>query len=139
MALNETKVASYWPRIVYQGMSGEIREAHYECHRENECWHERVLSTTTAMNSTQLVAAPMGNNLSSLGLFYQEEDGKYINYKEDSDGYSELWTNGKFSWQEWSRKNHAHTDQVPFHTTFRQHRPLRPSRRRALKTPATRA
>jgi hypothetical protein len=95
VAHEDTKLAAYWPHIVYQGMGGEIRGVHYACHEENECWHERVFDTTTARNGTQLVATPLQNDLSSLGLFYQEEGGRVLEYAENKDAEGSLWENCK--------------------------------------------
>ncbi|KAF2683273.1 hypothetical protein K458DRAFT_418910 [Lentithecium fluviatile CBS 122367] len=96
-AREDSKIASYWPHLVYQGTSGEIRGAHYACHEKNECWHERVFSTTDARNGTHLVVTPMQNNLSSLGLFYQEKGGRMLVYTEDEDEIGALWENAAFS------------------------------------------
>jgi hypothetical protein len=93
IAHDETQLAFYWPKVIYQGMSGEIREAHFECHRKNECWHDNVLRTTGASNGTRLATAPMRNNESSTGLFYREESGRFVNYKEDNADASEIWAN----------------------------------------------
>jgi hypothetical protein len=92
---NDTNISFYWPSLIYQGMSGEIREAHFECHRRNECWHDKVLRTTEARNGTQLAMVPMQNSLASTGLFYQEENGRYVNYKEDFGEGTTVWENGK--------------------------------------------
>lgn len=94
IANEQTQIASYWPQIFYQGLSGEIRGADYACHEKNECWHERVLRTTDAMNGTHLSAVPGGNNLSSLILFYQEDDNKVILYAENDEEEGELLDNG---------------------------------------------
>lgn len=95
---NDTKLSFYWPSLIYQGMSGEIREAHFECHRRNQCWHDNVLRTTEARNGTQLALVPMRNSLASTGLFYQEESGRYVNYKQDSEkGTMTVWENEAFS------------------------------------------
>ncbi|KAF1995164.1 hypothetical protein P154DRAFT_350205 [Amniculicola lignicola CBS 123094] len=97
IAHEKTQISYYWPRLLYQGMSGEIRGAHFECHKRGECWHDTVLRTTDARNGTQLVAVPMWNNLSSIGLFYEQDDGKFVNYKEDWGRASAIWKNRAFS------------------------------------------
>ncbi|KAF2112837.1 hypothetical protein BDV96DRAFT_144974 [Lophiotrema nucula] len=92
-----SKVAAYWPRILYQGMSGEVREARFECYEDNECWNDDVLSTTQPVNGTQLTTIPMQNNHSSYALFYQEEDGRYLTYLEGANESSTLYANQAFS------------------------------------------
>ena len=78
-------------------MAGEMRGVHYACHEENECWHERVFSTTKASNGTQLVVTPLQNNLSSLGLFYHEKGGRFLEYAEDEEAVGSLWENCKLT------------------------------------------
>ena len=95
MAHADTELTSYWPQIVFQGMSGEIRANSYECHRKNECWHEKVLETSSAANGTRLALIPLQNNRSSTGLFYREKSGRYVNYKEEDDQPWGVWTNRK--------------------------------------------
>ncbi|KAF2014731.1 hypothetical protein BU24DRAFT_423639 [Aaosphaeria arxii CBS 175.79] len=99
MAHEASKLAYYWPTLSYQGLSGEIRQAYYECHRKNECWHDRVLDTNEAKNGTQLAMSPMQNELTVAGLFYQEKDGgRVVIYREDNgNGTAELWSNDAFS------------------------------------------
>jgi hypothetical protein len=109
MAHDKTHIAFYWPSINYQGMSGEVREAQFECYRRGECWHDNVLRTTEASNGTRLVQVPMGNNLSSTGLFYQEEDGRYVNYKEEDGQGSMVWTNRKSFGSTQTRERHPLT------------------------------
>jgi hypothetical protein len=74
-------------------MSGELREARFECHKKNECWHDNVLKTTEAVNGARLVMVPMGNNLSSTALFYREKSGRYVSYKEGDGSGPSVWEN----------------------------------------------
>lgn len=103
IAHQDTKLAFYWPRLMYQGMSGEIRETRFDCHVEDdeeddECWHDKVLRTSDATNGTRLATLPMQNSLSSTGLFYQEKDGRYANYISDRERHeSTIWVNPAFS------------------------------------------
>lgn len=96
MAHSESNLAFYWPQLVYQGLSGEIRGNHFECYRKNECWHETVLTTSAATNGTPLAIVPLRNNLSSTGLFYREESGRCVNYKEDNGDAWGVWTSQAF-------------------------------------------
>ena len=93
-AHDQTKISAYWPYVVYQGVSGEIRAAHYACHEESECWHDAVLNTTQATNGTRLVALPLAQNLSTMGLFYQEEGGRFLAYTHNASRDSQIWQNG---------------------------------------------
>lgn len=140
IAHEETKLGFYWPSLVYQGMSGEIREAHFECHRENECWHDNVLRTTEASNGTRLVTVPMRNNISSTGLFYREEGGKVLNYKEDNGQASEIWANRKCSGLGFrhcsvdSQTTEAFSDLIPPNSTVAAFSTTRPDSDSALNT-----
>jgi hypothetical protein len=90
----ETQLAFYWPSLIYQGMSGEVREAQFECHHKNECWHDNVLHTSEASNGTRLANVPRGNNLTSTSLFYQEDGGRFVDFKEDN-GESQIYERGE--------------------------------------------
>ncbi|KAF2650228.1 hypothetical protein K491DRAFT_697435 [Lophiostoma macrostomum CBS 122681] len=92
----ETQLAFYWPSLIYQGMSGEVREAQFQCYQEGECWNEHVLHTSEAANGTKLVTVPRGNNLTSMSLFYREDGGRFVDHKED-DGNSQIYANEAFS------------------------------------------
>lgn len=91
-----TQLGYYWPQLVYQGMSGEIRAASFECHHKNQCWHYRVLDTSTPKNGTPLVTTPSGNNLSTTAVFYEQDDGSSVYYTENSSQEAHLWQNGMF-------------------------------------------
>ena len=91
----ETQLTSYWPSLIYQGMSGEVREAQFECYEKDQCWNDNVLGTSEARNGTQLVTAPTGNNLSTTVLFYREEGGRFVDYIQ-STGDPQLRVNGTF-------------------------------------------
>lgn len=93
VAHKNSRLASYGSHVVYQGVNGEVRDAHYECHGKDACWHDRILNTTKASNGTQLALIPLQNRLSSLGLFYQEEGGRFLKYAEDEDSVGSLWEN----------------------------------------------
>ncbi|KAF1950692.1 hypothetical protein CC80DRAFT_554053 [Byssothecium circinans] len=97
IAHEDTKIASYWPHIVYQGVTGELRNVYYGCHEKDHCWHERVFRTTQASNGTQLILVPLGNNLASLGIFYQEDGGRFLEYRENYGAVGSLWENSAFS------------------------------------------
>ncbi|KAF2178618.1 hypothetical protein K469DRAFT_675587 [Zopfia rhizophila CBS 207.26] len=90
-------LAFYWPKLVYQSHSGEIHEIDFYCEERESCWHDSVLRTSEPHNGTQMVMVPMKNQLSSTALFYQQEDGTIVNYREDGGRRSELWTNRAFS------------------------------------------
>ena len=94
IAHDQTKISAYWPHIVYQGFSGELRAVDYACHEKTRCWHESVLRTTEAKNGTQLVTLPFQNNMSTQGLFYQEEEGRVIAHVKDDKGDEEMWESG---------------------------------------------
>lgn len=95
VAHDQTKLGAYWPYVVYQGLSGEIRAVHYACHKKNECWHESVLDTTEAKNGTQLIVPPLAYNSSLTGLFYQEEGGRFLVYAQDDSARRAIQGNGK--------------------------------------------
>ncbi|KAH7132323.1 hypothetical protein B0J11DRAFT_222954 [Dendryphion nanum] len=97
IAIDGTGLASYWPKVMYQGLSGEIREAYFQCGRNDVCWQDIVLDTSEARNGTRLVAVPMANELSVTGLFYQEPDGRVVNYEENTNVSSAVWTNNAFA------------------------------------------
>ena len=80
---------------MYQGLSGELRSVHYVCQKTNECWRERVFQTTQASNGTRLALVPLETSLAYLGLFYQEEGGRFIEYRESDEAAGTLWENGK--------------------------------------------
>ncbi|KAF2737765.1 hypothetical protein EJ04DRAFT_574274 [Polyplosphaeria fusca] len=85
MAHGDTQLASYWPNIIYQGMSGEMREARFACYERETCWNDGVLATTQPVNGSHMAMIPFHDELASVGVFYQEEDGRYLNFVEDSD------------------------------------------------------
>ncbi|KAH7356143.1 hypothetical protein BKA66DRAFT_253061 [Pyrenochaeta sp. MPI-SDFR-AT-0127] len=99
IAHEETQLGFYWPQLVYQGMSGEIRAVSFECHRKDQCWHESVLDTGTPRNGTPLITSPSGNNLSSTALFYQEEDGRSVYFTRNSRQENLVWSNAAFSYR----------------------------------------
>ena len=99
VAHDQAKIGAYWPYVIYQGLSGEIRSVHYACHEKNECWHESVLDTIETKNGTQLVVLPLAHNSSLMGLFYQEEEeDRFLAYTQDKSGKGESWENGKPHW-----------------------------------------
>lgn len=95
VAHDQTKLGAYWPYVVYQGLSGEIRAVHYACHKKNECWHESVLDTMEAKNGTQLIVPPLAYNSSLTGLFYQEEGGRFQVYAQDDPARGAIQGTGK--------------------------------------------
>ncbi|ORY12103.1 hypothetical protein BCR34DRAFT_663998 [Clohesyomyces aquaticus] len=84
-------IAFYWPELVYQSNGGELRLVSFECRTKNRCWHDSTLPTTDASNGTQLAMIPLTNNLSSLALFYSQEDGAYVSYIDRFGQASEIW------------------------------------------------
>ncbi|KAF2474827.1 uncharacterized protein BDR25DRAFT_112349 [Lindgomyces ingoldianus] len=96
-ASESSNLAFYWPKLVYQGLGGELRGVNFECHKKNQCWHDSVLRSTEPSNGTRLALVPLTNNLSSTALFYRQEDGSYVNYKEDGGQASVIWRNRAFS------------------------------------------
>jgi hypothetical protein len=94
MAHQESSLAFYWPQLIYQGLSGELQGNRYECHQKDKCWHENVLTASAAKNGTAFAIVPLRNNLSSIGLFYEEENGRFVNYKDENTQPWGIWTNG---------------------------------------------
>jgi hypothetical protein len=90
----DTQISFFWPNIVYQSPSGEIRTETYECLGKDQCWQERILDTGTPLNGTSIVTLPSGNNLSATSLFFQDESGNAVYFVEDKDNKSQLWRNG---------------------------------------------
>jgi hypothetical protein len=76
-------------------MSGELREAQFKCHERNECWHDKVLPTTDAINGTKLAMVPTRDMSSEMDLFYQQEGAKVVAYKEKNGEGRPVWENGK--------------------------------------------
>lgn len=95
MAHNSTQLASYGPNILYQGMSGEVREVSFTCYGKGQCWNDRVLGTTQPVNGSRLTMVPTQKTNPTVGLFYQDEDGRYLNYVEDDERKSSVWANGR--------------------------------------------
>lgn len=90
-----SRIAAYGPRIVYQGNSGEIRELNNNCSSKTQCYYDKTLSTTQARNGTQLLVLPAKSDLTSMAVFYQEQDGRFLEYREDSTGVTTVLQNRK--------------------------------------------
>ncbi|PVH94976.1 hypothetical protein DM02DRAFT_171888 [Periconia macrospinosa] len=97
LAHPSSSLAAYWPRIIYQGTSGEIREINYNCSSKTQCYYDKALSTTQARNGTQLLVLPAKSDLTSTAVFYQEQDGRFLEYREDGTGITTVLQNPAFS------------------------------------------
>lgn len=52
-----------------------------------------MLDTSEAKKGTRMAAVPMRNEVSVVGLFYQEDSGRVVNYKQNKNESSEVWAN----------------------------------------------
>ena len=84
LAHASSSLSAYWPNLIYQGVTGEIRQVSYACVGKNQCYYDKALSTTQARHGTQLLILPKTTNLSTIAVYYQEQDGRFLEYEEDN-------------------------------------------------------
>lgn len=70
-----TRLASYWPSVIYQNEDNTLSEVHYNCSIGlNKCWYTENLDLKAYGPSAALAEGPLGTNFSGKYLFYQRED-----------------------------------------------------------------
>lgn len=75
-----TKLASYWPSLVFQNSGNTISEVRYNCTtRPQTCWILEDLQIPRAAPSAALAEVPMGRNLEGIFLYYQRADKDLVN------------------------------------------------------------
>jgi hypothetical protein len=77
-----TRLASYWPSLVYQNSDNSISELRYNCTvNETNCWHNQNLVISGPRPGAAVAEVPQRRNMSGLVLFYQREDENVVGYK----------------------------------------------------------
>ncbi|ORY15318.1 hypothetical protein BCR34DRAFT_183877 [Clohesyomyces aquaticus] len=78
---SDTRLAAYWPLIVYQSPENTISETRYNCSTgTTDCWNNVKLDITAHGSSNSLAVVPMGRRVFGLFLYYQRQDEELVNY-----------------------------------------------------------
>lgn len=91
---NNTRLASYWPSLVYQNPDDTISEMRYDCPiGASSCWKSKNLDIKGPGPSAPLAEVPRGRWGTESHLYYQRQDGELVNLVFRND--TEQWTTGK--------------------------------------------
>ncbi|OCK74086.1 hypothetical protein K432DRAFT_364028 [Lepidopterella palustris CBS 459.81] len=85
---SDSRLASYWPFIIYQDAGLGLHEVVYDC-RFPGCWFNRTLNQT-GYDGADIVIVPAQQNLREMNIIYQRGDQKLMSLDRNS-------TNGNLS------------------------------------------
>ena len=78
----DSRLAAYWPSVVYQNSDNTISEAKFNCSKSKDndnCWNLENLNIKAYGPSAGLAEIPMGRASAGMYLYYQRDDEELVN------------------------------------------------------------